>query len=112
MIVPHEHLPLPEDSAFSFDSTSSKYGLYINRQFSHALPVSLNYLANNFQRTGTQPPVAFTLYSAPLHFTMKEVPQGGFERLAARGWNERVVTCHKDDSNSTEKLVVITTETV
>jgi hypothetical protein len=64
------------DSAFSFDSTSSKYGLYINRQYPHALPVSLNYLASNFQRTGTQPAVAFTLYSAPLRFTLKEVPEG------------------------------------
>ena len=70
------------DSAFSFDSTSSKYGLYINRQYTHALPVSLNYLANNFQRTGTQPPVTFTLYSAPVRFTVKQVPPGTITYLA------------------------------
>jgi ATP-binding cassette, subfamily A (ABC1), member 3 len=65
------------DSAFSFDSTSSKYGLYINRQYTHALPVSLNYLASNFQRASGQPAVTFTLYSAPLPFIVKGiVPQG------------------------------------
>jgi ATP-binding cassette, subfamily A (ABC1), member 3 len=64
------------DSAFSFDSTSSKYGVYINRQYTHALPVSLNYLASNFQRVDSKPSVAFTLYSAPLPFIVKSVPPG------------------------------------
>jgi ATP-binding cassette subfamily A (ABC1) protein 3 len=64
------------DSAFSFDTTSLKYGLYINRQYTHALPVSLNYLASNFQRTDGQPAVTFTLYSAPLPFRVNTSANG------------------------------------
>ena len=66
------------DSAFSFDSTSGQYGVYINRQFRHALPVALNYLASN---AGGSPPVAFTLYNAPLVFQINRAPPGVFAFL-------------------------------
>jgi ATP-binding cassette subfamily A (ABC1) protein 3 len=61
------------ESAFSFDATLGKYGLYINRQYTHAVPVALNYLASNFQQAGKQP-VSFTLFSAPLPFRIDLPP--------------------------------------
>jgi ATP-binding cassette subfamily A (ABC1) protein 3 len=64
------------ESAFSFDITSSKYGIYVNRQYTHALPVALNYLASNAQPPSGKPAITFTLFSAPLPFKVREVAQG------------------------------------
>jgi hypothetical protein len=64
------------ESAFSFDSTSAKYGVYVNRQYTHALPVALNYLASNAQPPSGKSAITFTLFSAPLPFKVREVAQG------------------------------------
>jgi ATP-binding cassette subfamily A (ABC1) protein 3 len=64
------------ESAFSFDITSSKFGVYVNRQYTHALPVALNYLASNAQPPSGKPAITFTLFSAPLPFKVREVAAG------------------------------------
>jgi hypothetical protein len=63
-------------SAFSFDSPRSNYNysIYINRQYLHALPVALNYLASNQQATNQK--VSFTLYNAPMPYTLRNAPSG------------------------------------